>query len=219
MCACDACGCSGGASKPLFKGDENITADAIVLFDGKDLSQWRSRKTGGAAGWKVENGYMEVVPGMGDIYSDKVFYDHQLHVEFWLPLMADCQGQERANSGVFVQGRYEIQVLDSYGLEGLDDDCGAVYRRARPLVNACRPPEQWQTYDVFFLAPRYNEHDHETDCAHISVLHNGIWIHHDLELYHHCGGEIDKNHEQPGPLMLQEHNDRVRYRNIWVRKL
>ena len=111
--------------------------DAIVLFNGKDLSAWQSRK-GGDAKWKIKDGYMEVVPGTGDIYTKEVFGDCQLHVEFWLPLMADKHGQERANSGVYLQGRYEIQVLDSYGLDSKDNDCGGIYKIAAPLKNACR---------------------------------------------------------------------------------
>src|SRR5690606_18910853 len=114
--------------------------------------------------------YMEVVPKSGDICSKELFYDCQVHVEFWLPLMADQTGQARANSGVYLQGRYEVQVLDSYGLDSGDDDCGAIYKLSPPLENACRPPENWQTYDILFLAPRFNENGRKTDNARISVL-------------------------------------------------
>ena len=217
----EKCCCNGGkAPVPLFKGAESIPADAIILFDGKDLSKWGKRSNPNEAPeWKVENGYMEVVPGTGDIVTKEKFFDCQLHVEFWLPLMAECTGQARANSGVYLQGRYEIQVLDSYGLDSKDDDCGAIYKRAKPMVNACRPPEEWQTYDVFFMAPRFNEHGVKIAPARISVLHNGVWIHHDLEIHQPTGGEIDHNYAEPGPILLQDHGNRIRYRNIWIRRL
>ncbi|MEJ5298293.1 MAG: DUF1080 domain-containing protein [Armatimonadota bacterium] len=206
-------------SKPLFTGDESIPADAIVLFDGTSLDAWHKRGSDEPAGWKVENGYMEVVPGTGDICSKELFHDCQVHVEFWLPLMADCTGQARANSGVYLQGRYEVQVLDSYGLDSLDDDCGGIYRTAAPMVNACRPPEHWQTYDIFFRAPRFNHKGVKVKPARISVLHNGVWIHHDLEVHEPTGGEIDHEFSKPGPLLLQDHGNLIRYRNVWVRKL
>ena len=211
--------CCCGSKGPLYKGSELVPADAIVLFDGKDLAGWQKRGSDEPAAWKVENGYMEVVPGTGDIVSRERFQDFQLHVEFWLPLMADCKGQARANSGVYCQGRYEVQVLDSYGLDSLDDDCGGIYKLAKPMVNACRPPENWQTYDIFFKAPRFNEHGTKTANARISVLHNGVWIHHDLEVPGPTGGEIDHNFAEPGPVLLQDHGDFIRYRNIWIRPL
>ncbi|MGB9587925.1 MAG: 3-keto-disaccharide hydrolase [Armatimonadota bacterium] len=214
--------CCGGSEKPkpLFQGAESIPADAIVLFDGKDLSKWGKRSNPSESPeWKVENGYMEVTPGTGDIVTRERFFDCQLHVEFWLPLMADCTGQARANSGVYLQGRYEIQVLDSYGLDSKDDDCGAIYKRAKPMVNACRPPEEWQTYDVFFRAPRFNENGVKIESARMSVLHNGVWIHHDLEIHQPTGGEIDHNYAEPGPVLLQDHGNLIRYRNIWIRPL
>lgn len=214
------CCCSGGGcTKSLFTGSECVPTDAKVLFDGTDLSAWLKRGSDDPAGWKVENGYMEVVPGTGDIRSKELFSDCQIHVEFWLPLMADCTGQARANSGVYLQGRYEVQVLDSYQLDSRDDDCGGIYKLAAPMVNASRPPENWQTYDIFFQAPRFNEHGTKTANARISVVHNGIWIHHDLEVPGPTGGEIDHNFSEPGPLLLQDHGNLVRFRNVWVRPL
>jgi len=214
------CECCCGANKPLFKGSESVPGDAIVLFDGKDFSGWVKRADRSApAEWKVENGYVEVVPGTGDVCTKELFTDCQVHVEFWLPLMADAKGQGRANSGVYLQGRYEVQVLDSYGLDSKHDDCGGIYRTRAPLVNACRPPEHWQVYDIFFIAPRFNECGVKTANARISVLHNGVWIHHDLDVHEPTGGEIDHNFAEPGPLMLQDHGNLIRYRNIWARKL
>lgn len=206
-------------SKPLYNGSEAVPADAVVLFDGKDLSAWHKRGSDEAAGWKVENGYMEVVPGTGDICTKELFEDVQLHVEFWLPLMADCKGQARSNSGVYLQGRYEVQVLDSYELDSLDDDCGGIYRTAAPMVNAGRPPEEWQSYDIFFRAPKYNHKGVKVEPARISVLFNNIWIHHDLEVHEPTGGEIDHEFSKPGPVMLQDHGNLIRFRNVWARKL
>jgi len=211
--------CCGCGPQSLFTGSESIPADAIVLFDGKDLSQWVKRGSDELVEWKVENGYFEVVPRTGDICTKELFTDYQVHVEFRLPLMADCKGQARANSGVYLQGRYEVQVLDSYGLDSKDDDCGGIYRLAAPTVNASRPPEQWQTYDIFFMAPRFNEKGVKTAPARISVVQNGVWIHHDLKIHEPTGGEIDSNFAEPGPLLLQDHHNLVRYRNIWARRL
>ncbi|MDH7601579.1 MAG: DUF1080 domain-containing protein [Armatimonadota bacterium] len=214
----DSCCC--GSKKPLFKGSESIPADAIILFDGKDFSGWVKRSDRNApAEWKVENGYVEVVPGTGDVCTKELFTDCQVHIEFWLPLMADATGQARANSGVYLQGRYEVQVLDSYGLDSQHNDCGGIYRTKAPLVNACRPPEEWQSYDIFFIAPRFNECGVKIASARISVLHNGVWIHHDLEVHEPTGGQLDDNVSEPGPLMLQDHGNKIRYRNIWARKL
>ena len=191
-----------------------IPKQANVLFDGKDLSQWLARK-GGDANWKITDGYAEVAPGTGDIYSKEVFTDFQLHVEFWLPLMADKTGQARANSGVYLQGRYEIQVLDSYGLQSQDNDCGAIYKVAAPLINACRKPEEWQSYDVAFRAARFAG-DTLTEKARVTVFHNGVMIHNNLEIPNPTGGAMDEDMRKPGPLLLQDHGNLVRYRNVWV---
>jgi hypothetical protein len=187
---------------------------AKLLFSGKDLSQWLARK-GGDAQWKVTDGYAEVGPGTGDIYTKEVFTDFQLHVEFWLPLMADHTGQARANSGVYLQGRYEIQVLDSYGLESKDNDCGGIYKVAAPLVNACRKPEEWQSYDIAFRAPRFDG-DTLKEKARVTVFHNGVMIHNNLEIPNPTGGAMDEDMRKPGPLLLQDHGNLVRYRNLWI---
>jgi hypothetical protein len=187
---------------------------ATVLFDGKNLSAWLAR-SGGEAKWEVKDGYMEVVPGTGDIHTQEVFGDFQLHVEFWLPLMADKTGQARANSGVYLQGRYEIQVLDSYGLDPQDNDCGAIYKIARPLVNACRKPEQWQSYDVAFRSARV-ENDQVKENPRATIFHNGILIHNHLEIPMPTGKAMDEDMRKPGPLLLQDHGNLVRYRNVWI---
>jgi hypothetical protein len=187
---------------------------ATVLFDGNDLSAWLARK-GGDARWNLKDGYMEVVPGTGDIYTKAVFGDCHVHVEFWLPLMADKTGQARANSGVYLQGRYEVQVLDSYGLDSQDNDCGGIYKIAKPLVNACRKPEQWQSYDIAFRTARV-ENGEVKEKPRITVFHNGVMIHNNLEIPTPTGGAMDEDMRQPGPLLLQDHRNPVRYRNVWI---
>lgn len=189
---------------------------ALSLFDGKDLSAWLSRKSGNPALWKVKDGYLEVVPLAGDIYTKENFRDFQLHIEFWLPDMPDANGQARANSGVYLQGRYEIQVLDSYGLESKWDDCGAIYKFAAPLRNACKKPETWQTYDIAFRACRFNAGGRLEEQGRLTVFHNGILIHNNLHLRGPSGGALDNDESKPGPILLQDHHNLVRYRNIWI---
>jgi hypothetical protein len=186
-----------------------------VLFDGRDLSGWLSRN-GGPAAWQVKAGYMEVAPGTGDIYTEETFGDMQLHIEFWLPLMEESHGQARSNSGVYLQGRYEIQVLDSYGLDSKDNDCAAIYKVAPPLRNASKKPERWQSYDVAFRAPRFDSTGRLMAHAGISVFHNDVMVHNNLEIPGPTGGGLDMDVTKPGPLLLQDHRSPVRYRNIWI---
>lgn len=201
----------------LFKGGEPIPADAIVLFDGKDISQWVQCGSDNTAGWKVENGYMQVKGG--NICTKRTFTDFQLHVEFWLPLMADAKGQGRANSGVYMQGRYEIQVLDSYGLKPEMGDCGAAYGASPPMVNACRPPENWQTYDIIYHAPKFDDKGNQTTGPRATVLQNGVLIHLNVEWPKTGIGALGGEANTPGPIMLQDHGCAVRYRNVWIRPL
>lgn len=165
---------------------------------------------------------MEVVPGTGDIMSRKKFTDFELHLEFRTPFMPAARGQGRGNSGVYLQGRYEVQVLDSYGLEGRDNECGGIYKVGAPLVNMCAPPLQWQTYDMTFYAPRFDEDGSKTENARLTVLHNGVKIHNDIEIPEPTGAawdRVDDNLSQPGGIALQDHGNPVQYRNIWVLEL
>jgi hypothetical protein len=205
--------------KPLFKGSECVPADAVVLFDGTNFNEWVKCGTTDAPGWKIENGYMEVKPGTGYLCTKRLFKDCQLHVEFWLPLMADAKGQARANSGVYLQGRYEIQVLDSYGLKSEAGDCGGVYGVAAPLVNACRPPEQWQSYDIVFHAPKFDDKGNQTSKPRATVFQNGVLIHYNTEWPAAGAGSVGGDEKSPGPVMLQDHGNLVRYRNVWIRPL
>ena len=184
---------------------------AIALFNGRDVSNWTGRD-GAPAQWQVEDGVLHVVPKTGDIMTRQRLTDFVLHLEFRCPDMPDCSGQAKGNSGVFLQGRYEIQVLDSYGINipGMGD-CGAIYNQFAPLVNACLPAMQWQTYDVSFRAPRHGDNG-----PRLTVLQNGQIIHNNIQLPGVTGANIDEEIGQPGPLLLQDHGDLVAYRNIWA---
>ena len=196
--------------------------DAKVFFDGKDLSAWVKRD-GKPAAWKVQDGYMEV--GGGDIQTkDKFGPDFRLHVEFWLPLMEKAKGQGRANSGVYLQGRYEIQVLDSYMNDTYaNGSVGALYGILAPdkeaQKKAVKPPEQWNSYDITFHSPRVDEKGKITEKGRLTVVLNGVRIIDDGKFDKVTGGAINNKIGEPGPLLLQDHGCKVRYRNIWFQPL
>jgi Domain of Unknown Function (DUF1080) len=196
--------------------------DATVLFDGKDLSGW-VKVNGDPPTWKVENGYMEVKGG--DIMTKEKFGpDFQVHVEFWLPLMADKKDQARANSGVYLQGRYEIQVLDSYMNETYaNGSVGALYGIIAPdkeaQQKAVKPPEQWNTYDITFRAPRVDDQGKVKDKGHVTVVLNGVTLIDDGTFDKVTGGALNDKLGEPGPLRLQDHGCPIRFRNIWIKPL
>jgi hypothetical protein len=196
-------------------------ADAVVLFDGKSLEGWRNGK-GETAAWTLENGYMQVAPGTGDIYSRKEFGDCQLHVEFCSPSVVKGDGQGRGNSGVFLMERYEFQVLDCYENPTYPDGTvGAVYGQYPPLVNAARKPGEWQTYDIFWTAPRF-EGEKVVSPASVTILLNGVLVQNHTVLMgmtQHKVLPFYKEHGPVAPLKLQDHGDLVRFRNIWYRPL
>ena len=196
-------------------------SDAVVLFDGKDLSKWQ-HKDGSAAKWKMGDGYFETVPKAGYIYTKQPFGDCQLHVEFWEPSPAHGTGQDRGNSGVFLMSRYEIQVLDSFqNITYPDGQAAAIYGQFPPLVNASRRPGEWQSYDIVFTAPRFKGQQVETP-AYVTVLHNGIVVHDHTAILGTTGHRVlgaYSPHPPTAPLMLQDHAHPVRYRNIWIRTL
>jgi hypothetical protein len=199
--------------------DQQAPADAILLFDGKNFNAWQ-KSDGTPVSWKlVADNAMEVAAKGGNIITRQEFADHKLHIEFRTPFMPAQRGQSRGNSGVYVQGRYEVQVLDSYGLQALDNECGGIYKIAAPRVNACLPPTEWQTYDITFYAPRFDQGGTKTQNARITVQHNGITIHENLELPNPTGGAFKTPEVSTGPLMLQDHGNPVQFRNIWVVKL
>ena len=197
-------------------------SDAILLFDGKDLSNWH-HQDGSPAKWKVENGYAEVVAKTGYIYTKQPFGDCQLHVEFSEPTPPHGESQERGNSGVFLMGFYEIQVLDSYQNKTYaDGQASAVYGQYPPLVNASRPPGQWQAYDIVFHRPRFDAEGKVLRPARVTVLHNGVLVQDNVELSGptaHGARPPYKAHPEKLPLGLQDHGNPVRYRNIWIREL
>ncbi len=192
---------------------------SIVLFNGRNLKQWTGIKSK-KAGWKLlGKGAVEVVPKTGSIITKKSFGDYRLHLEFRTPFMPSSRGQKRGNSGVYLHGRYEVQILDSYGLKGMDNECGGIYKVSRPRVNVCAPPTHWQSYDITFRAPRFDSKGEKNENARITVYHNGINIHKDLELPTFTGSSIAKNEVPTAPLMLQDHSNPVQYRNIWIEEL
>lgn len=189
---------------------------ADVLYDGNGFEAWETPK-----GWvELEDGAMMVVPkGARYLESKKTYTDLEMHVEFRTSFMPDKRGQERANSGVFIQDVYEVQVLDSYGLEGYYDECGALYKLSAPRVNACAPPLQWQTYDIEYTAPRYENGELAAN-GRITVYHNGVLIQDDVRLeWITAWTEAERNAPPPkeaGKIRLQPHGNYTQYRNIWV---
>jgi hypothetical protein len=204
------------------KSPGNPPADAVILFDGKDLSKWTGRKD--KAEWKVENGYAEV-NDTGSISTREAFGDCQLHIEWRAPSPPEKRDQARGNSGVLFMGRYEVQVLDSYNNRTYADGTAAsVYGQHPPMVNACRPPGEWQTYDIVFRAPRFGEDKKIAEPARVTLFHNGVCVQHNAEVF---GGVRWRGlatytwHPSKLPLTLQDHGDKqpVRFRNIWLRHL
>ena len=193
-------------------------SDAIVLFDGKDLAKWRNAK-GDPAGWRVENGYAEV-NGTGYIFSREEFGDVQVHVEWAAPAEVKGDGQGRGNSGVYLMGRYEIQVLDCYQNKTYPNgQTAAFYGNAAPLVNACRKPGEWQTYDIVFHAPKQLA-DGTVQPGSFTVFHNGVLVQDHIPVKGASTTAAPAKGLAPkGPLVLQDHGNPVRFRNIWVRRL
>lgn len=199
-----------------------VPADAVVLFGGKDLSAWTTTK-GTPAGWQVRDGQMVVVKNSGSIRTKQGFGDCQLHVEWAAPAPAVGASQDRGNSGVFLMDTYEVQVLDSYDSKTYADGmAAAIYGQYPPLVNASRKPGEWQTYDLVFHAPRFDEKGSLIAPARLTVIHNGILVQDNEELTGptaHKARPPYKAHADALPLSLQDHGHPVRYRNIWVREL
>ena len=197
-------------------------SDAVVLFDGKDLSQWLG-EDGQPPKWKVADGHMEIAAHTGYIHTRQPFGDCQLHVEFNEPVPPVGESQERGNSGVFLMGLYEIQVLDSYQNKTYaDGEASAVYGQFPPLVNAARPPGRWQTYDIIFHTPHFDKAGKVLSPARVTVLHNGVLVQDNVEL-----SGPTAHHDRPPykatpdklPLSLQDHGNPVRFRDIWIREL
>jgi hypothetical protein len=199
-------------------------SDAIVLFDGKDLSRWVTTKGGRtlAPQWKVANGNIEIVPRSGRLETKEKFGDCQLHVEWQIPKEATGAGQSRGNSGIEIMGRYEIQVLESFeNVTYADGQAASIYGQWPPLVNASRPQGEWNVYDIFFEAPHFDG-GKLVKAAYVTVLHNGILVQHRQEIMGkaiHRAVATYSPHAAEESLCLQDHNQPVRYRNIWIRRL
>ena len=199
-------------------------SDAIVLFDGRSLDKWRSSDDPTRpARWKVEQGYFEVVAGTGGIGTLDAFGDVQLHIEWMAPSPPRGSGQDRGNSGVFLMGQYEVQVLDSYAnATYADGQAGALYGQFPPLVNASRPPGQWQTYDIVFRRPRFDAQGRVVRPARMTVIHNGVLVQDAMDLLgptSHQERAPYTAHPDALPITLQDHGHPVRFRNIWLRQL
>ena len=196
-------------------------SDAIVLFDGSNLGEWKGKD--GEAKWVLEDEAMTVKPKTGAIQTKRAFGDMQLHIEWRTPTEIEGEGQGRGNSGIFLQGLYEVQVLDSYQNRTYSNgQVGSIYKQHIPLVNACRAPGEWQTYDIIYQAPLFKSDGSLGRPARVTVIHNGILIQNNIELLGpslYIGKPKYEAHAEKLPLMLQDHNNPVSYRNIWVREL
>ena len=197
-------------------------SDAVVLFDGTSLSEWRSTE-GGPARWTVADGAFTVAKGTGNIQTSRPFGVAQLHIVGRAPALAAGDGQDRGNSGVFFQGRYEVQVLDSYeNPTYVNGQAASIYKQHIPLVNATRKPGEWQSYDIVFRAPRFADDGTLLSPAYITVFHNGVLVQHNAEVQGvtvNRGAPFYEKHDPKQPLMLQDHGSPVSFRNVWIRDL
>jgi hypothetical protein len=214
---------------PGSTSSPSAPSDARTLFDGTDLSKWEGSR-GGEAKWKVENGYMEAVKGTGAIRTKEKFPDFQLHLEFATPAQVEGKSQGRGNSGVLINGMYEVQVLDSYNNPTYPDgQAGAIYGQTPPLVNASHPPGEWQSYDIIFESPRWDDKNQLAKKGNVTVFHNGVLLHHRREFLgatdgvggvaHKALAAYVKSHPPEVFVELQDHNNPIRFRNIWIRAL
>ncbi|MCU0468451.1 MAG: DUF1080 domain-containing protein [Arcicella sp.] len=200
-----------------------VPSDAIVLFDGKNLDQWESSKDGSTPKWKVEDGVMTVVGGTGGISTKKLFGDCQLHIEWRSPEeSADKKGQGRGNSGVFLQGIYEVQVLNSYQNRTYrNGQAGSIYKQTPPLVNATSKQGDWNVYDILYTAPKFTVNGGIETPAYITVIHNGVVVQNHTKIQgvtNYIGQPTNPVHGK-APIHLQDHGNAVSFRNVWIREL
>jgi len=202
------------AEPPVVKAVFNRPDNAVTLFDGTDFSQWQ-REGGGEIKWELADGVMQIVPDSGSLITKKPVKDFLLHVEFKTPQLPDnVKGQGRGNSGVYIQQRYEVQILDSYGLKPKNNECAGIYKFKAPDRNVCKKAGQWQTYDIAFRAARFKG-DKKTEDARITVYHNGVLVHDDVQIPNKTGAG-HKEGPEPKPIRLQDHSNAVSFRNIWI---
>jgi hypothetical protein len=208
--------------KIIQASPDKAPSDAIVLFDGTNLDSWVSGNGQNKAEWLVKDGVLTVVPGKGGIQTKEKFEDYQLHLEWRSPTVIKGEGQGRGNSGVFMQGIYEVQILDNYeNVTYSNGQAASIYKQTRPLVHASRKPGEWQTYDIIWTAPRFNKDGTLAQNARVTVLHNGVLVQNNTEILgttEYIGLPQIKAHG-PGPISLQDHGDLVSFKNIWIRPL
>jgi len=201
---------------------QDAPSDAIVLFNGKDFSAWTGQN-GKEVAWTISDGAMTVTPRTGTISTKQGFGDCQLHIEWRTPSVVKGEGQGRGNSGIFLMGKYELQVLDSYNNSTYSNgQAASIYKQLIPLANASRGPGEWQTYDVIFIAPRFAPDGRLQSQARITVIHNGVLVQNNAAIWggtEFIGIAEYKPHSMKEPLILQDHGDLVSFRNIWIREL
>lgn len=204
------------------KTAHDAPSDAIILFDGKNFTNWEGDKNQ-PIGWTMENGAMIVKGGSGGIKTKRGFGDCQMHIEFRTPAEVKGDGQGRGNSGIFLMGKYELQVLDNYNNKTyVNGQAGSMYKQLPPMVNACRPPGEWQTYDIIFTAPRFYDDGRLKSQARITVIHNGVLVQNNATIWgstEYIGSPVYKKHSDKEPIFLQDHGNPTAFRNIWIREL
>jgi len=216
LSGCTSRGASAGAGKsPQDLVNSNDDRKRIVLFDGTSTSAWE-QLDGSEVAWHIENGVMRVSPGQGSIQTRELFDDFTLHVEFNIPDVPEgASGQSRGNTGVYLQRRYEIQILDSAGMKPASNLCGGIYRQRAPDTNAARPAGEWQSFDIDFTSPTWDERGRKISNARLTVWHNDVLIHDDVEVTAKTGAGNAEGPE-PGAILLQDHGAEVAFRNIWI---
>ncbi len=197
-------------------------SDAIILFNGAHMNNWQ-HKDGSKSKWIKRDGQMIVRPGTGNLYTKQSFSSIQLHMEWKTPVVIDGEGQGRGNSGIFFQNRYELQILDSYkNITYSNGQAASIYKQYIPTVNASKKPGDWQYYDVIFIAPIFDEDKNLTRQARMTIFHNGVLVHNNVILQGttvYDGQPKYEYHPAEQPLMIQDHNNPISFRNIWIRKL
>jgi len=206
------------------KTNTDAPADAIILFNGTTASGWK-HSNGDEAKWTVADNALTVKPGSGGIETKQKFGDCQLHIEWRIDKNVKGDGQDRGNSGIFLMGRYELQVLDNYNNINktyVNGQAGSMYKQTPPLVNVCKAPGEWQTYDIVFTAPRFSDNGSVISPARITVMHNGVLVQNNTTLWGntvYIGSPTYEKHAAKESLMLQDHSHLTSFRNIWVREL
>lgn len=199
-------------------------SDAIILFDGKSASGWK-HMNGNEAKWTVADNSLTIKPGTGNIQTKQEFGDCQLHIEWRIDPNVKGTGQDRGNSGIFLMGRYEVQILDNYNNENktyVNGQAGSIYKQNPPLVNACKAPGEWQTYDIIFTAPRFSEKGGILEPARITVIQNGVLVQNNTTIWGntvYIGSPTYEKHDAKEPIILQDHSHTTSFRNIWIREL